>query len=298
MTASRTRSTGLRARGRSLLQSEVVQRRAARVMLFAACLGLLLAAVGTFVAWQLVGDVNDATADTLDVTVESLQSLDDALVLTEDLLGSTSESLTAVETNLEAVSGTLESGTDVIGDVGDLASTTGPALDDVSTTLRQLEVIGAQVDGALSGLSALPLGPDYDAENGLGTTFGRVADDLEPLPAQFAETSESLTEFEGSLAELEVELVTLTETVGGVNDDLAESEQLIDDYRTTVSRARDVAERSRDDLEQDETALRIIIVLAGLNFAATQIVPFWLGWQILDSLDEDDDDHEEVSALD
>ena len=286
MTDPTTSGEGLRARGRRLLRTEKVQRRAARIMLGTATVGLLLAVIGTVVAWRLVSDVNDATADTLDVTLESLQALDEALLLTGDLLGSTSESLDAVETNLAAVSGTVGSGNAVVGDVGDLAADTGPALTDVTATLEQLEEIGTEVDGLLAALSGLPLAPDYDVEEGLGATFGQVAADLEPLPAQFTETAESLAELETSLGELETELAALTEAVGAVNEDLAVSGTLIDEYRTTVARARDVAERSRNELQRDETMLRILIVLAGLNFAATQIVPFWLGWQITESLDE------------
>jgi methyl-accepting chemotaxis protein len=269
-------------RRRDLLRSEPVRRRAGRAMLGVGAVGLVVATAGTVVAWRLVGHVNDATRDTLDVTVESLDSLENTLDLAEEILVSTTDSLDAVETNLDAIGSSFDTGSEVVSDLSDLSDTTGPALSDATATLRQLETLGSQIDTILATVASVPFGPDYDPENGLGATFGRLADNIEPLPVELAETSTSLDDFETTLGTLETEVGILADTIHEVNEGLDGSEALLDGYRTNVEEAQEVANRSRDDLDQDDTMLRVLILIAGVNFAATQIVPLWIGWELLD----------------
>jgi ABC-type transporter Mla subunit MlaD len=251
-------------------------------MIGVGAIGLVVAAVGTFVAWRLIGDVNDATKDTLDVTVETLDSLENTLDLADEILVSTTDALDAVETTLGAIETSFDAGSGVVSDASDLTGSTGPALEDVAVTLRQLETLGAQIDLILTGASAVPFGPDYDPENGLSVTFGRLADDIEPLPAELAATTTSLDDFEVALGTLQTEVGTLTDTIQEINEGLDGSEELLDEYSSSIDEAQQVAIRSRDDLVQDERVLRIIILIAGINFAATQIVPLWVGWELLD----------------
>ena len=271
-----------RARRRRLVRSPAARRRAGRIMVATAIIGMVVVLAGVAVAWKLIGDINQATQETLDVTIESLDSLEATVDLADELIGSTSESLGSVESTLGSVSDSFSTGSATISDIGDLTDTAEPALRDAEGTLRDLETIGGQLDGALSGLSALPLGFDYHPDAGLGDTFGQLADNLEPLPDQFADTSTSLDEFEVSLDQLQTDVESLESDVSALNEDLAESEELITTYRENVDNAQAVAQRSRQDLDQDETLLRLVLVVAGLNFAVAQIVPLWVGWELQD----------------
>jgi len=69
----------------------------------------------------------------------------------------------------------------------------------------------------LDAVSSLPVVPSYDSEDGLGATFGRLADTLEELPGQLEATSVSLTDFTDDAGELQAELdrfVSETPTYG------------------------------------------------------------------------------------
>lgn len=280
----------LAARRRELLQADHVRRRAGWVMVASAGVGLVTAIGGTAVAWHLTGAVNEATTESLAVTIDALDTLEDTLAVADDVVTDTADSLDAVETNLDALDTSVATGSDVVGDASDLTGAASPALADIAATLRRLEDLGLQIDGLLTTVSNLPLAPDYDAANGLGPTFGDLADDIEPLPAAFGATSASLARFETSLVTLQTELGGLVESVGEVNRGLDDSRELIDDYRASVADARALAVDTSDGLERDETMLRILIVIGGLNFAVIQLVPLWVGWELLDGQDEPDRD--------
>jgi ABC-type transporter Mla subunit MlaD len=264
------------------IESSAAQRRAGRVMVGVAVVGVLVALTGALLGWHLVGELDETTRESLDVTVESLDSLGDTIDLADELVGSTVDALAAVGDSLEALSEAFDSGSGVITEVGSLAGTVAPALADTTTTLRDLEEVGAAIDEMLIGLSEVPFAPNYDPEAGLGETLATLADTLEPLSAEFASASADLETFTDDVAALRGTIATLGDTVEAVNTDLAGSAALIEEYRLRVERARALAETTRDDLDDDTAWMRFLILLGALNFAVGQIVPLWFGHELLE----------------
>jgi ABC-type transporter Mla subunit MlaD len=264
------------------IESAAAQRRAGRVMVGVAVVGVLVALTGALLGWHLVGELDETTRESLDVTVESLDSLGDTIDLADELVGSTVDALAAVGDSLEALSEAFDSGSGVITEVGSLAGTLAPALADTTTTLRDLEEVGAAIDEMLIGLSEVPFAPNYDPEAGLGETLATLADTLEPLSAEFASASADLETFTDDVAALRGTIATLGDTVEAVNTDLAGSAALIEEYRLRVERARALAETTRDDLDDDTAWMRFLILLGALNFAVGQIVPLWFGHELLE----------------
>lgn len=268
------------ARRRALLRSVAVRRRVGAIMMGTAMVSLVITVAATVILWQLIGTINRASGETIDVTIDALESMESTVELADDVISSTSDSLTAVEDTLESVSGSFDAGSDAVADVSQLTTTAEPTLRNAEVSLRALEDLGDEIDLVLDGLSAVPFAPDYDPDAGLGTTFGRLADDLEPLPDEFAATTEGLTTFQSNLDQLQTDVDALTGTVRTLNADLADSEKLVADYRTNVVRAREVAERSQRDLDRDYTLLRFLLVVGAINFALSQLVPLWVGWEL------------------
>jgi len=175
-------------------------------MIGLAAVGAVVAVFGIVVGWIFVGQVATASDDSLQVTVQTLDAVDDTIDLAEEVLGSTVDAVDALAGTLTAVSGSFETGTAAIDDIASLADTLGPSLADASDTVRSLERVGGQIDSVLGALSSLPIGPDYDPEDGLGDTFGRLADTLDELPGELESTSGSLTEFTDNAGGLQAEL--------------------------------------------------------------------------------------------
>lgn len=281
-TAATVTNVRLRDRWRSVR----AQRRAGRLMIGVGAIGAILALVGTITAFVFVGEISDATDDSLAVTEQTLDAVDDTIDLAADVLDSTTDAVDALAGTLDAVSGSFDAGTTAIDDIADLADTIGPSLDEAASTTRTLETVGNDIDGVLGALSSIPFGPDYDPAAGLGDTFGDLADALEPLPDQLSTTATSLTDFTDSATELQTQLSELAASVQSVSADLTDSDTLVDQYRASVDEARLLAARTRDDLGTNVRVMRILIVIGGATFLLGQVVPLWVGRSLLDDADE------------
>lgn len=264
------------------LDSADAQRRAGRVMVGVAMVGVIVAVIGGVVGWQFVGRLDSTGGETLDVTVETLDTLSDTIDLADGVLGSTVAALEAVGATLDALVDSFDSADAVITEVGSLAGTAAPALADATATLRDLEGIGATIDAMLEDLSDLPLAPNYDPAAGLGESIGSLADTLEPLSEEFATTSSEVATFSEDLTVLRGTIEALDTTIGEVNSQLAGTDSVIDDYRLRVAEARDLADETAAGIDGDTRWMRILLVLGAANFAVGQIVPWWIGRELLD----------------
>lgn len=250
-------------------------------MLIVSAAGLVAAITGVIVAWRLLAGLDSATSDTLAVTVDALDSISDTIDVADGTVAATSEALTELQVTLSTLAVSLDTGADVVADTGRLTGTAAPALADATITLRQMESIGARIDGFLAAVANIPFTPDFDPEGGLGATFGRLADDLDPLDEELTAAARSLETFEGSLADLRTDVDALVITIGEVNEELVAGEELLVGYREDVARARQVALSSQAGLSQDQTALRWLVLVAGLAFALAQAVPVWFGLALI-----------------
>ncbi len=275
-----------RLRLRDRWRSVNAQRRAGRAMIVVGLVGVVLAIAGSVSGWLFVGQVSAATDDSLEVTIETLDAVDDTIDLADGVLGSTTDAVDALAGTLGAVSGSFDAGTAAIDDVAGLADTVGPSIDEAAVAVRRLESVGDDIDGVLGALSDIPFGPDYDPTAGLGETFGNVADALEPLPDELTTTAAGLTEFTDSAEELQDQLAELAASVQSVSNELSDSDELVGQYRTSVSDARSLATDTRNDLTGSAQLMRMFIVLGGITFAVSQIVPLWMGRSLLDAAGE------------
>ncbi len=250
-------------------------------MVAVAVAGAFTAVAGSATGWIFVGQLNDTTTESLDVTEQALDAVDDTIDLADDVLVSTDEAVRALAEALDAVSGSFDSATGAVDDVADLAGTIGPSLEEATATIRRLEGLGGTIDGVLRALSDIPFGPDYDPDDGLEETFGRLAESLEPVPAELETTAGGLTDFTDSAGDLQERLDELAASVRTVDDDLTTTDDLVEQYRASVADARAVAQRAGDDLDGTVTVLRVLLVIGGFSLLVGQIVPLWVGRELL-----------------
>lgn len=246
--------------------------------------GAVVAVFGTAVGWVFVGQVASASDDSIEVTIQTLEAVDDTIDLAEQVLVSTADAVDALAGTLRAISASFDTATTAIDEIASLADTLGPSLTDAGETVRTLERIGDQIDDVLGALSNLPIGPDYDPDDGLGDTFGRLAATLEELPGQLESTSTSLTDFTANAGTLRSELDSFATAVGDIALDLSGTGTLVDQYRASVADARVLALDAKDDLDLSVTLVRVLLVFGGVTLLLGQIVPLWLGRSLLDDL--------------
>lgn len=269
-----TESTPAAANGR---RARRVRERAARAMIASAVVGVLVALVGTLIGWQLLGQIDRTTGESVRVSEQALDSIENTIELADSVVASTTVMLGTIEQTMRTASSSFSSTEALVEDLVVLADTTGPGLRRVGSTLEQLAEVGTSVDAVLGAVSALPLAPNYDPDAGLGETMQRLADDVEPLGVALEDVSVSLADAAVPLSALNDDLTTLADEVAALDSTLAETQLLLDGYRANVASARQVAADASADLDGNLTWMRLLVVVGGLNFALAQIVPFWFG---------------------
>ena len=257
------------------------RRRAGRVMIGVGVVGVFVAIVGTIVGWQFLGQINSSTGDSLTVTIDTIDSIDDSIDLVDGVLSSSADAIETTASTLDAVVSSFEESAGVIDSIQTLTDIVGPALGDAATNLRSLEGVADGVDSLLRGLSNIPFAPSYDSDNALAPAIGDLADDLAALPEEFATTSEEIDGFATSIDELTAEVDQLSLDISDVTAELDGRDALIRQYRSNIADARAVAVDTRDGLDDDIGLLRLLLVLGGLNFGVGQIVPFWVGRNLI-----------------
>jgi hypothetical protein len=259
----------------------VSRRMAGRVMVGVAVVGVVVSLVGTIVAWQFVGQLSRSSDRSLALGEDALVTLDATLDVAEEVIG-------AVDDGLEGVVSTLDVVADVVSDTATVSESTAalageiaPSIEGIDDALRSLESVTGSIDSVLRQLSSIPFGPRYDPETSFDAAVARLRADLVPIADSLEGAAAELGEFaEGSDA-LTAELAALAGDVEEVRRQLAGSEALLDAYRVTTADALDLAGTTRDDLGTDLARTRLLIVLLGLTFAVGQIVPAWVGRELL-----------------
>ncbi len=267
--------------GRLGLHTAAADRRAGRVLVGVAALGVVVALLGTVVAWQLVGDLGRASRTSIEVTLESLDSVQDTVELADSVLRTTTATLTEVERTLETVASSFGVGDDAFEQFDTFTTRAAPTLDDTVAAVRQLASVGASIDALLAQIRSLPFVPAGPPISALGPSFGAVAEGLAPLPDTLRSAADALAELQRSSDQLEDDLRRLSSAVATVNDTLAGTDVLVDGFRRNIEGARAVAMTTRDGLGADTARIRTLLVMGGFAIALGQLAPFWFGTELL-----------------
>jgi methyl-accepting chemotaxis protein len=259
----------------------VPRRTAGTAMLAIAAFGVLVAVVGTVVAWQFVGQLSQSTEQSLTLAADALATMDDTLDLADELVTSLDDGLDGVASSLLILTEVVDDTTSVAGSTARLAESLAPGLEGVDRALGSLTSIASAADTTLRELSRLPFGPNYNPGAPIDDEIRAVREDLGPVIATLRDTASELEVLAESSDEFTTELVSLAANVVELRNSVAGSSALIDEYRATVSESARLAEATRADLDRDLSRSRLLIVLLGLSFAAGQVVPAWLGRELL-----------------
>jgi hypothetical protein len=253
-----------------------VDRRAARAMQVIAVVGVVVSLVVAVVAWRFVGDLERDVDQSLRIGEDAAASLSDTIDLAVTVLDAVDSGIVTLGSALDAV----EAGVADAGSVAEvtvtLSNTIADSLDDVDRSLAQVESLAATIDDALSALSQLPLGPDYDPETSYPDAIADLRAALEPLDADVRDLATSLESVVESTDALAPSFSDLDAELDDARTTLAEGDRLLDRYRISAAEAGVLAERSRDELATSMWWARAAIMLLAVWLVAAQYVPWWL----------------------
>ncbi len=263
--------------GRMVIGRELV----GKVMVGISVLGLVASIVAAVVAWQVIGQLGRSVDESLAVGVDALATVELTLDVADDVVTAVDDGLGSVGATLDAVADLVDEVVVVSGTTAELAADVGPAIARIDDALGTLEGVTGTVDRVLRQLSGIPFGPSYDPEVPLDETIAAIRDDLAPLADSLLEAGSDLEGFVAGSAVLRAELDALNDDVARVRSSLAGSGELIESYRRSAGDALVVSARSRDDLDADVLRARVLVVALAATFAAGQIVPAWLGRELI-----------------
>lgn len=246
-------------------------------MQFIAIAGVATAIAGLLIGWRFVERIDGVVEETTAISTDALTALDDTIVLADQLLSTVQIVLRDTEGSLRAVAASFDSAETVINDVSDVLSQVAPAVAGVADTTRNLASVGSAIDDVLGQLNQIPLGPRYDENNGLGSQFENLADDLDPLAEGLSDTDKSLDGFLTDTAEIETQLQALVDATADLNEGVAEADVLLADYAEASALAQSVARDTTLAVGEDLVWYRLLLIMATATFAALQIIPWWLG---------------------
>lgn len=252
-----------------------------KVMVVIAAFGLVASIVAAVVAWQVIGQVGRSLDDSLAVGADALATVELTLDVADDVVAGVDDGLGSVVATLDAVADLVDEVVIVSRTTAGLATDVGPAIGRIDDALATLESVTGTVDRVLRQLSSIPFGPSYDPELPLDETVAAIRDDLAPLADSLLEAGSDLEGFVAGSAVLRAELDALVDDVARVRTSLAGSGELVESYRRSTGDALAVSAQSRDDLDADVARARVLVVVLAAAFAAGQVVPAWLGRELI-----------------
>lgn len=250
-------------------------------MVGTAVVGVVVALVGTVVAWQLVGQVGGTVAESLEITEESVMTIEDTIVVADRVVNDVAAALGALDDVLVELRDGTRDVEPVLADVEALTTEVPIALGAFQDTLDRVAGAAADVDAILVQLARLPLAPSYDPETTLSAQLEQLSEDLDPVIETLSDSGDDLAAMRGTTSELRAELGGLTSDVRALVTRMGESAELVGRYRAQAERAGDLVVDSRQELDGSVTSMRVLVVLGGLVFAVSQLVPLWVGSSLL-----------------
>ena len=251
-------------------------------MVIIGCVGVIVSLVAAVVGQVVIGDIETSVDDSLVQTNNALDVVLDTINLTQTVVDtvqsgvkSIGTTLTTVTSSLDQTSAAIDSSTEFIG--GSLPD----ALDAVSNVMPTIQSVANSIDDALRFASRAPFGPNYDPAKPFDEAIGELATAISPLPAQLRQLSQDFTGLGSSSQAISTQLGSLAADVQRLDQQLGQVSTLVDRYAKTATEAQFLTAVSRTRLANSATTARVLLVLFGLVFAFGQIVPIWLGRELM-----------------
>lgn len=242
------------------------------IAVFGVVAGLVLGVTG----WLFLTDLDENLDQSLQIGEAASVSVIETIDVAEQLIESLDAGLETVGATLGAVESALGDTAGVASTTASLSSSLPESFEDIDVALSTVQSLSGAIDTALSGLSSVPFGPDYDPEvplpvaiSNLRAAFDPIGDDLTRLTSELQTFADGSDDIGGRVDAVRADLA---ETRAA----LANSADLLDDYRRTATDAGLLAVSSRGDMSRAFALARLATLLLALFVVVAQFVPWWL----------------------
>lgn len=242
------------------------------IAVFGVVAGLVLGAT----AWVFLSDLDENLDRSLAIGESASGSVIETIDVAEQLIEALDAGLQTVGTTLATVGTTLGDTAGVAATTASLSASLPETFDDVDAALGTVESLSGAIDSALSGLSRVPFGPDYDPELPLPDAIGNLRAAFDPIGDDLTAISTELQTFADGSDDVGAQIEQVRADLATTRAALTDSSDLLDDYRDTATEAGLLAASSRDDMARGFLLARLGAVLLAVFMVVAQFVPWWL----------------------
>jgi methyl-accepting chemotaxis protein len=261
----------------------LTKRSAGRIMVVIAYVGVISALVGAVVGWQFLGELSNANKQGLVLAEETLSAVDTSLEVAQDVVDAVDEALAALGSTILAVGDSIDATTAVASSTAQLATTLPDTIDRIDNGLGSLESIAGTVDNTLGALNRIPLAPDYNPDVPLSEAISNLRADIAPLADNIRATTTDLDTFSTSADDLNAQLVDLAGSVDDVRTAVAGTTDVITQAQASSDDAHALAQSTLSEIGNQLALSRLLLVIIAIAIAIGQIVPYWVGRELLEA---------------
>lgn len=238
----------------------------------------VLASIGTLVAaGRMVAVFDDDLQASTEVTVQAIDAAAQSVEVLDSLVATLNEQSGPVVAALRNTADGIESSTGAVDSAAALADEEIPAsLAAIADIFPSLEAAAGAIDLALSSLSELPIGPNYDPAVELDEAIADIGAELDELAARVDEASGEFVDVAAALEQAPADLRDVADAIEQFDRDL-QVDDLIAEYERTLADARRVAVESLDNVDSGSDWLVTAVILMAVVFGLGQAGMIGLG---------------------
>ncbi len=245
--------------------------RIGRLLSVFTIIGMLFSLLGIGGIWVLRPGITKSVSSLVGLTHEALNTTQSAIRFLSGSVSQVDEDLILIQSSLDGLKSSLDSIAD------SLVTTSSLIGDDLNLTLTEVQTavssaaVSAEfIDDTLAFIAAIPLlGADYQPETPLHISLGKVAEDMNELPASLTSLETSLDSASTDIQNSSADLAALSDDLTIIMEDLDGAQDILADYESIISTALQKVERleSRLNLFSIITSLLLTGVLLWLGIA-------------------------------
>jgi hypothetical protein len=272
-----------------------VRRIIGFVMLVVALIGILISIAGTYIGFQFVDSIGAALDQTLTIASDALGTTSETLSLTKRTVEQAEEGLGTVVTTAENLATTIDETRPLLDQVTTVATGSVPdSLAAVEDTIPNLVEVAGAIDNTLQALEAFQfsrsvlgvdfafdLGIEYQPEQRFDESVALIGVGLEGVPESLRDLQSDLDVANKNLATISENILTISGDLAAINSSVADLPALVQDYVNLIDETNAMLLRAQTSVSQQLQNVKIGVIVLFVWFGLNQIVPLFLGLDLL-----------------
>ncbi len=225
----------------------------------------------------------------------NLETVEETFTLTKGIVDEVGNGLSTVAVIAEGAAETVDSTRPMLTELAQVVSRDVPSsLEAVESALPAMSRAAGLIEDTLTTLSELSieqrilgipirfdLGLDYAPDARMDQSIGELGASLEGVPERLRELEEDIALADDSLQAISGDVAAVSSDLQAIDRRIAEVQPLLDEYVQIINDALHLVQRTQGSLGTILDALKLGLILVMVWLALSQLVPLYLGWELV-----------------